>query len=377
MKREKLLAQLFLSLLLIGSVWIGNATAQNPQPKLVPRPRGEDANVRVWLDKGCNATYYTGERVTISFRTNQSGYITIYDVDTRGQVKVFFPNPHHPDNYINGGQTYRIPDRGYSYDLMVEGPAGTEYIQAVFSLDPYYRWDYNRGEPEWTRTWGLRGERFPDENNERIYRSLKERVNTNLQKLRTVPRDDGYRDYDTMECFFQIAYRDQGRYTQPPPPEEEYLDLQRREFERVPEIKVRREAGRLIVSMPSSVLFDTDSTALTAGSRDRLNQVSDILNRYPRTRIVVEGHTDSVGSNSYNFRLSEHRAESVSDYLVDQGVERFRITTIGYGENRPIASNATPEGRLQNRRVELKIRVDRSRFQTRDLEERRSERPRY
>jgi outer membrane protein OmpA-like peptidoglycan-associated protein len=129
--------------------------------------------------------------------------------------------------------------------------------------------------------------------------------------------------------------------------------------------------------MPSSVLFDTDSTALTAGSRDRLNQVSDILNRYPRTRIVVEGHTDSVGSNSYNFRLSEHRAESVSDYLVDQGVERFRITTIGYGENRPIASNATPEGRLQNRRVELKIRVDRSRFQTRDLEERRSERPRY
>lgn len=365
--------------------------AQNPPPKselqesprlqrkLAPRPRDGQPKVDVWLQRGCNAIYYPGEEVIISFRTNQSGYVTIYDVDTRGEVKVFFPNRYHPDNYVNANQTYRIPDREYGYDLIVEGPPGTEYIQAVFSLDSYYHWNYNHREPDWVYNWGLRGETFKSESNERRYTILKERVNTNLtRRLREEPRDDRYddryRDYDTRECFFQVAER--GRYT-PSASEDEYLNRQRRELERIPELRTRREGGRLIVTMPNSILFDTNSTALGPGSRDRLNRVSDVLNRYPRTNVVIEGHTDSVGSESYNLRLSEERAASVADYLVSQGVERYRITTIGYGESRPVASNATPEGRLQNRRVELSIWVDRARFQAGDLPPGREERPRY
>ena len=357
-------------------------SVSNPQLKLVPRPRVREPKVDVWLDRGCNGSYYIGETVTVSFKANEDGYVTVYDVDTRGQVKVLFPNRYRPNNRVNAGQTYRIPGRGYDYDLVVEGPAGTEYIQAVFSLDPYYSWDYNQGEPEWVYKWGLRGERSGYESNERMFKSLKERVQTNLaQRLRVEPRGDTYRDYDTAECFFRVVYRgrDYSEWDNPPPSrlEDEYLENQRREFERIPELRTRKERGRLIVTMPNSILFDTNSTALGPGARDRLNQVADILNRYPRTRVVIEGHTDSVGSESYNLRLSERRAESVADYLISQGVERFRITTIGYGETRPIASNATPEGRLQNRRVELKIWVDRSRFQAREDELSRPERPRY
>ncbi len=359
-------------------------SASNPQLKLVPRPRVREPKIDVWLDRGCNGSYYVGETVTVSFRANEDGYVTVYDVDTRGQVKVLFPNRYRPNNRVNAGQTYRIPGRGYGYDLVVEGPSGTEYIQAVFSSDPYYSWDYNQGEPEWVYKWGLREERSGYESNERMFKSLKERVQTNLaQRLRVEPRGDAYRDYDTAECFFRVVYRARnfGEWDNPPLPpsrlEDEYLENQRREFERIPELRTRRERGRLVVTMPNSILFDTNSTALGPGARDRLNQVADILNRYPKTRVVIEGHTDSVGSESYNLRLSERRAESVADYLISQGVERFRITTIGYGETRPVASNATPEGRLQNRRVELKIWVDRSRFQAREDELSRPERPRY
>jgi len=398
MKIKTVSTYLLAAMWVVANLGLGKATAQNPpgpklqevprtERKLVPRPRGDEPRVDVWLEKGCNGVYYPGERVVISFRTNQPGYVTIYDVDTRGDVKVFFPNRYHPDNYVNGGQTYRIPDRGYDFDLVVEGPSGTEYVQAVFSLDPYYHWDYNATEPGWVYNWGLKGDRDVAGNSERRYRSLKERVNTNLaQRLRTVPREDPYedryRDYDTKECFFQIAYRDRGyvgrpedRYL-PPRSEDEYLDRQRREFERIPELRTQRRGNRLVVTLPNSILFDTNSTALNPGARDRLNQIADILNRYPRTRVSVQGHTDSVGSESYNLRLSEERAHSVADYLVSQGIEPSRITTIGYGESRPIATNATPEGRLQNRRVELSIWVDRDRFQAREDQYERAERPR-
>ena len=77
--------------------------------------------------------------------------------------------------------------------------------------------------------------------------------------------------------------------------------------------------------------------------------------KYPQTSILVEGHTDSTGSDAYNQQLSERRANSVRKLLVQRGVQEQRITILGYGESRPIATNATPEGRQMNRRVEIRI----------------------
>jgi outer membrane protein OmpA-like peptidoglycan-associated protein len=77
--------------------------------------------------------------------------------------------------------------------------------------------------------------------------------------------------------------------------------------------------------------------------------------KYPETSILVEGHTDSSGPENYNQQLSERRANSVKDLLVQRGVQEHRVNIIGYGEGRPLVTNATPEGRQMNRRVEIRI----------------------
>jgi outer membrane protein OmpA-like peptidoglycan-associated protein len=86
-----------------------------------------------------------------------------------------------------------------------------------------------------------------------------------------------------------------------------------------------------------------------------MDRIAQILVRYPDTTIVVEGHTDSTGSDTYNMQLSDRRANSVKRLLVQRGVADYRITTIGYGESRPVATNNTPEGRQMNRRVEIRV----------------------
>jgi outer membrane protein OmpA-like peptidoglycan-associated protein len=86
-----------------------------------------------------------------------------------------------------------------------------------------------------------------------------------------------------------------------------------------------------------------------------LDRISQIMIKYPQTSILVEGHTDSTGSDTYNQQLSERRADSVKTLLVQRGVQGSRISILGYGESRPVATNATPEGRQMNRRVEIRI----------------------
>ncbi|MGH8460415.1 MAG: OmpA family protein [Stenotrophobium sp.] len=104
------------------------------------------------------------------------------------------------------------------------------------------------------------------------------------------------------------------------------------------------------------VKFEFDSARLTPDSKVILNQVADTLNSYPDINVDVEGHTDYIGSDAYNMGLSERRADAVKDYLVSHGVAGKRMTPIGYGKTRPIASNETAEGREQNRRVELHVK---------------------
>jgi outer membrane protein OmpA-like peptidoglycan-associated protein len=117
-------------------------------------------------------------------------------------------------------------------------------------------------------------------------------------------------------------------------------------------LETRESARGLIVNL-SDVLFDTASSNLKAGAREKLAKVAGILLSHRGLKLQVEGHTDSVGSEDYNQRLSENRASSVRTYLVEQGIAANSIGTAGFGETTPVASNDTAAGRQQNRRVEL------------------------
>ncbi len=121
-------------------------------------------------------------------------------------------------------------------------------------------------------------------------------------------------------------------------------------------LEVRREARGLIVNL-SDVLFDFNKASLKPGAKEKLSKLTGILLAYPGSyRIEIEGHTDSVGSDEYNMKLSQERAQSVRDYLAQAGLPADRIVaTRGLGEAVPVATNDTPEGRQVNRRVEIII----------------------
>jgi len=354
--------------------------------KIVPQPR-DRVNVDVWFDKQCGTPYEQGEKILISFRTTADAYVTVYDIDTRGNVSVLFPNRHYPDNFVRGNRTYTMPNRDYTYDLVVEGPEGIEYVDVIASADPYYHWQYSQGEPRWVYDWGLKGrqerdiksrssqnykrsseyknrpQQFSDVGTRSIKenyaksRSLREQIRSKIVER---PRDQQYDEYATATCYFYVVSSSPVYPSQPvySPEREEYIRQQQRAFQRIPGFDVSRSGERLIVAMPNTILFDFDSYDLRYEARRDLEQVADILIRYPETTIVVAGHTDSIGKAGYNQRLSEYRAQSVANYLISRGVQGYRISSVGYGETMPIASNATESGRQRNRRVELDIRVN-------------------
>jgi outer membrane protein OmpA-like peptidoglycan-associated protein len=116
-----------------------------------------------------------------------------------------------------------------------------------------------------------------------------------------------------------------------------------------------KETARGVVASISDVLFDPGKATLKPSARERLAKVAGIILAYPDLKLQVEGHTDNVGSEEYNQRLSERRAANVRDYLVGQGVSLDNVTARGVGKLQPVASNATPVGRKMNRRVELVV----------------------
>ncbi len=119
-------------------------------------------------------------------------------------------------------------------------------------------------------------------------------------------------------------------------------------------LETRDTARGLIVNM-SDVLFDSGRYTLRTGAREKLAKVSGILLAHPGLRTEVEGYTDDVGGDDYNQKLSVERAATVRDYLVQQGVGMGAVSAVGFGMTRPVASNDTPTGRQQNRRVELVV----------------------
>jgi outer membrane protein OmpA-like peptidoglycan-associated protein len=120
-------------------------------------------------------------------------------------------------------------------------------------------------------------------------------------------------------------------------------------------IGVVNKGDRLVVTMPDDLLFATDSAALSPTLRTDLRALAANLVKYPNSTVRVVGHTDNTGTASHNKDLSQRRAKSVAQVLINNGVAPGRIVTIGRGEIVPVATNLTPEGRAQNRRVEIVI----------------------
>ncbi|MFV1878279.1 OmpA family protein [Nioella sp.] len=121
-------------------------------------------------------------------------------------------------------------------------------------------------------------------------------------------------------------------------------------------IVIDNRGDHLMVTMPDGILFDTDSAAIRAGLQADLRAMARNLQQYAASTVDVIGHTDNTGSADYNQDLSARRASAVAGVLLEQGVDPARVRSFGRGENEPVATNLTPEGRQQNRRVEIIIR---------------------
>ncbi|MBM3305588.1 MAG: OmpA family protein [Candidatus Aminicenantes bacterium] len=134
------------------------------------------------------------------------------------------------------------------------------------------------------------------------------------------------------------------------------MDKQAEEMRRDLEgAKVERIGEGIKITFESGLLFDINKYDLRPESRDNIVKLAAILNKYPDTNILIEGHTDSTGTREINQPLSENRAKAVSAFLARQSVLSNRFTVMGYGPDQPIAPNDTVEGRQQNRRVDLAI----------------------
>lgn len=135
-----------------------------------------------------------------------------------------------------------------------------------------------------------------------------------------------------------------------------HMDKQAEEMQRdLQNARIERVGEGIKVTFDSGILFDYDSAALVGPAMTSIDDLVVILNRYPDTNIVVEGDTDSSGSDSYNQGLSERRARAVANRLMAGSVAGSRISTLGLGESNPVASNETDAGRQLNRRVEIAI----------------------
>jgi len=142
-----------------------------------------------------------------------------------------------------------------------------------------------------------------------------------------------------------------------------YMEQQRRDFEKVlaPEIAagvIRVEKlpnDQLLVGMTGDTAFEVDSDQINPGFYSTMDKISEVVNKYGKTQLAIAGHTDSTGSAAHNQALSERRAQSVESYLLSDNVYPARLSSSGYGKNRPIASNDTAEGRRMNRRVDITI----------------------
>jgi len=138
-----------------------------------------------------------------------------------------------------------------------------------------------------------------------------------------------------------------------------YADKQEEELRRSMEgtgVEVQRQGDTIQLIMPGNITFATDSADIASSFYSPLNNLASSFRQYNQNSIEIVGHTDSTGNHAYNMGLSQRRAQSVANYLMAQGVDASRLSTRGAGPDQPIASNASADGRAQNRRVEVTLR---------------------
>ncbi|AYC31783.1 OmpA family protein [Pseudomonas cavernae] len=138
-----------------------------------------------------------------------------------------------------------------------------------------------------------------------------------------------------------------------------YADKQEAELRRSMQgtgVEVQRQGDTIQLIMPGNITFATDSANIASSFYSPLNNLANSFKQYNQNSIEVVGHTDSTGSHAHNMDLSQRRAQSVAGYLTAQGVDASRVSTRGMGPDQPVASNATTDGRAQNRRVEVTLR---------------------
>jgi len=140
--------------------------------------------------------------------------------------------------------------------------------------------------------------------------------------------------------------------------EQEQAQLRQQLLDQFNAILQTRDTARGLIVNVSDVLFDTARYTLKPGAREKLARVAGIISSHPGLKIEVEGHTDSVGGEEYNLRLSENRASAVRAYLESQGINSANLTAVGFGKTEPVADNSTASGRQMNRRVELVVSGD-------------------
>jgi Outer membrane protein and related peptidoglycan-associated (lipo)proteins len=131
----------------------------------------------------------------------------------------------------------------------------------------------------------------------------------------------------------------------------------------IDDIEMEGPTTELKIELSGDVLFDFGKSDIRPTAESILQKVADVINKYPDASVLIEGHTDSIGSDSYNLRLSQRRADAIKGWLVEEGgVDGRRIETKGWGESKPVVSNTTPdgsdnpEGRQENRRVEITVK---------------------
>lgn len=137
-----------------------------------------------------------------------------------------------------------------------------------------------------------------------------------------------------------------------------YMDQQEQELRaqlQATGVSVSRSGEQIVLNLPSNVTFASDQDQLNPGFFPIMDSVAVVLNKYPKTLLDIDGHTDNTGSAEYNQALSQRRAVSVAQYLNNRGVDAQRLLIVGFGEARPIADNGTEIGRATNRRVEIRI----------------------
>jgi outer membrane protein OmpA-like peptidoglycan-associated protein len=137
-----------------------------------------------------------------------------------------------------------------------------------------------------------------------------------------------------------------------------YMDHQEEKLARIPGTTVERVGeDTLLVKFQSDILFDTDSAVVDPSGRATLDEVAGVLVEYPKTAVVVQGHTDSTGGEEHNLALSERRARAVSNHLIAGGVDAGRVSALGMGEGYPVADNDSESGRSFNRRVDILLKA--------------------